>query len=110
MTNTQPRQAYAIGIVGPGVMGRNLALNLAAPGCAVPGYDQGRAKVEARRQESKERGAVRLGSFGGLIFPNLPLRLKPVLTCLAIAAASLLVEFIGSRGDLRCHLDRFLGQ
>lgn len=55
------------------------------------------------------RRAVRVGSFGGLIFPNLPLRLKPVSTCLAIAAASLLVEFIGSLGNLRCHIDRFLG-
>ena len=56
------------------------------------------------------RRAVRVGSFGGLIFPDLSLRLKPVLTCLAIATASLLVEFIGLLGDLRCQIDRFLGQ
>ena len=95
-------------MVGLGVMGRNLVLNLAGHGCAVAGYDQDQAKVEALRQESKERGAVGVGSFEGLIFPNLALCLKPVLSCLANAAASLLVEFIGSLGDLRRHLDRFL--
>ena len=45
-----------------------------------------------------------------LIFPNLALRLKPVLICLAFAAASLLVEFIGPCGDLRCKIERLLGQ
>ena len=95
-------------MVGLGVMGRNLVLNMADHGCAVAGYDQDQATVEALRQESKERGAVHVGSFGGLIFPNLALRLKPVLTCLAIVAASLLVEFIGPFGDLRRQIDGFL--
>jgi 6-phosphogluconate dehydrogenase len=97
-------------MVGLGVLGPNLVLNMADHDCAAAGYDQDQATVEALRQESKERGAVHVGSFGGLIFPDFALRLKPVLTCLAIAAASLLVEFIGPFGDLRCHIDRFLGQ
>jgi hypothetical protein len=33
-----------------GLMGRNLVLNPAAPGCAVAGYHQYQAKVEALRQ------------------------------------------------------------
>ena len=45
----------------------------------------------------------------GLIFPNLPLRLLPVLNCSTVLAASLLVQFIGTLGDLRGHIDRFLG-
>jgi hypothetical protein len=75
---------YAIGL---GVMGRNLVLNMADHGCPVAGYDQDQAKVEALRQESNERGAVHVGSFGGLIFPDLSLRLEPVLNRVAFAAA-----------------------
>ena len=45
----------------------------------------------------------------GLIFPNLVLRLLPVLSCSTVLAASLLVQFIGTFGDLRGHIDRFLG-
>ena len=45
----------------------------------------------------------------GFIFPNLPLRLPPVLNCSTVLAASLLVQFIGTLGDLRGHIDRFLG-
>jgi hypothetical protein len=48
-------------------------------------------------------------SFGRLIFPNLPLRLIPVLNRLAFAMAAPLAQFIGSLGDLRRHSDRFLG-
>jgi 6-phosphogluconate dehydrogenase len=42
-------------MVGLGVMGRNLVLNMADHGCAVAGYDKDPAKVEALRQESAER-------------------------------------------------------
>jgi 6-phosphogluconate dehydrogenase len=34
-------------MVGVGVMGRNLGLNMADPGCAVAGHDKDQAKVEA---------------------------------------------------------------
>ena len=40
MTNQQPQQRYEIGMVGLGVMGRNLVLNMADHGCAVAGYDK----------------------------------------------------------------------
>jgi hypothetical protein len=56
------------------------------------------------------RRAVRVCLFMGFIFPNLALRLKPILTCLAIVAAPLLVAFIGSLGDLWCKIERLYGQ
>ena len=43
------------------------------------------------------------------IFPNLPLRLAPVLNCPTVLAISLLVQFIGTLGDLRGQIDRFFG-
>ena len=49
------QQQYAIGMVGLGVMGRNLVLNMADHGYAVAGYDKDPAKVEVMRRESKER-------------------------------------------------------
>jgi 6-phosphogluconate dehydrogenase len=55
MTNKQPQQRYEIGMVGLGVMGRNLMLNMADHGCAVAGYDKDQTKVEALRKESAER-------------------------------------------------------
>jgi len=45
-------QEYEIGMVGLGVMGRNLVLNMADHGCAVAGYDKDQTKVEALRKES----------------------------------------------------------
>jgi 6-phosphogluconate dehydrogenase len=54
MRNTQPQQRYEIGMVGLGVMGRNLVLNIADHGFSVAGYDKDVAKVEALRQESTE--------------------------------------------------------
>jgi glucose-6-phosphate 1-dehydrogenase len=55
MTNPQPQQTSEIGMVGLGVMGRNLLLNMADHGFAVAGYDMELAKIEAPRQESKQR-------------------------------------------------------
>jgi len=42
---------HELGMVGLGVMGRNLLLNMAGHGFPVAGYDQDPAKVEALRQE-----------------------------------------------------------
>jgi 6-phosphogluconate dehydrogenase len=56
MNNTPPQQRHEIGMVGLGVMGRNLLLNMAEHGFSVAGYDKDQAKVEALRRESKERG------------------------------------------------------
>ena len=42
-------------MVGLGVMGRNLLLNMADHGTSVAGYDKDPAKVQALRQESAEK-------------------------------------------------------
>jgi 6-phosphogluconate dehydrogenase len=70
MTNKQPPQRYEIGMVGLGVMGRNLVLNMADHGFSVTGYDKDPVKVAALRQESKERdvhGAADIMEFIGLL-------------------------------------------
>src|ERR1035441_9774177 len=59
-----------IGMVGLGVMGCNLLLNMADHGFSVAGYDKDAAKVEALRQESKERdvrGAADIKEFIALL-------------------------------------------
>jgi len=70
MTNPQPQQTSEIGMVGLGVMGRNLLLNMADHGFPVAGYDMDLAKVEALRQESKQRkvrGAANIQDFIALL-------------------------------------------
>jgi NAD binding domain of 6-phosphogluconate dehydrogenase len=52
----QLQQRYEIGVVGLGVMGRNLLLNMADHEFTVAGYDKDQAKVEVLRNESKECG------------------------------------------------------
>jgi 6-phosphogluconate dehydrogenase len=46
---------YEIGMVGLGVMGRNLLLNMADHGYSVVGFDTDKSKVEALRQEGKNQ-------------------------------------------------------
>jgi 6-phosphogluconate dehydrogenase len=68
MKNTQPTQEYEIGMVGLGVMGRNLLLNMADHGFSVAGYDKDADKVKALRQEAGEgdvRGAIEIKEFIG---------------------------------------------
>src|SRR5665213_583363 len=48
-------QQYEIGMVGLGVMGRNLVLNMADKGFSAAGYDKDNAKVEALWKESDKR-------------------------------------------------------
>ena len=70
MRNQRPQQRYEISMVGLGVMGRNLVLNMADHGFAVAGYDKDAAKVEALRQESKGhdvRGAANIKEFIALL-------------------------------------------
>jgi sorbitol-specific phosphotransferase system component IIBC len=55
MTNIQSQQHYEIGMVGLGVVGRNLLLNMADRGFSTAGFDEDHAKVEALREESKDR-------------------------------------------------------
>jgi len=49
------KQKYNIGMVGLGVMGRNLVLNIADHGYAVSGYDNDLSKVEELRIEAGSR-------------------------------------------------------
>jgi 6-phosphogluconate dehydrogenase len=70
MTNKQPQQRYEIGMVGLGVMGRNIVLNMADHGFSVAGYDKDQAKVEALRKESAQRnigGAANVLDFIALL-------------------------------------------
>ena len=70
MTKEHSQQQYEIGMVGLGVMGRNLVLNMADHGFSVAGYDKDPAKVEALRQESAERdirGAADIKDFIALL-------------------------------------------
>jgi 6-phosphogluconate dehydrogenase len=48
-------QNYEIGMVGLGVMGRNLLLNMADHGHSVAGYDKDAAQVAALRREAEKR-------------------------------------------------------
>jgi 6-phosphogluconate dehydrogenase len=70
MTNIQSQQQYEIGVVGLDVVGRNLLLNLADRGFSTAGYDEDQAKVEALREESRDRavsGAADMKEFIALL-------------------------------------------
>src|SRR5689334_5894439 len=55
MTNYKAQQEHDLGMVGLGVMGRNLVLNMSDHGFSVAGYDKDATKVAALRKESAER-------------------------------------------------------
>jgi len=72
MTNKQPQQQYEIGMIGLGVMGRNLVLNMADHGFSVAGYDKDPKQVEALRKESTDPdicGAENINDFIALLRP-----------------------------------------
>ena len=86
-------------MVGLGVMGCNLVLNMADHGCAVAGYDKDQPKVEALRQESKERdvrGTANLLDFIALLR-------KPRAIMLLVPAGAPVDSVIK---DLLPHLDK----
>src|SRR5664280_2421550 len=63
-------QQLEVGMVGLGVMGRNLLLNMSYHGHSVAGYDKDAAKVAALRQEAENRdirGAADIKKFIGLL-------------------------------------------
>ena len=72
---------YEIGMVGLGVMGRNLLLNMADHGYSVVGYDKDAAQVAALRQEAEHRdirGTKTLAEFiGRLRVPRAVIMLVP---------------------------------
>jgi 6-phosphogluconate dehydrogenase len=55
MGNKNLKKQYEIGMVGLGVMGRNLLLNMADHGFSVAGYDNDPTKVKALRNEAEKR-------------------------------------------------------
>jgi len=61
MANRILKQEYEIGMVGLGVMGRNLLLNMADHGFSVAGYDNDPTKVEALRKEAEKRDILCTG-------------------------------------------------
>jgi 6-phosphogluconate dehydrogenase len=70
MTDIQSQQQSEIGMVGLGVMGRNLLLNMADHGHSVTGYDKDTTKVAALRQEAENRdirGAADIKEFIALL-------------------------------------------
>ncbi len=58
---------YAVGMIGLGVMGRNLVLNIADHGFAVAGYDRDAGKVDELGREAAERPVLGVRSAGELI-------------------------------------------
>ena len=99
MANKQPHQQYEIGMVGLGVMGRNLVLNMADHGFSTAGYDKDAVKVEALRQESMEhdvRGAANILDFIALLR-------KPRAVIMLVPAGAPVDSVIK---DLLPHLDK----
>ncbi len=54
---------YELGLIGLGVMGRNLLLNMADSGFAVAGYDKDAAKVDALAQEAEKHEILGAGDL-----------------------------------------------
>jgi 6-phosphogluconate dehydrogenase len=81
MQHGMTSQHCEIGMVGLGVMGRNLALNMADHGFPVAGYDKDAAKIKALREESMKRdvrGAADIKEFIGLLrLPRAVMMLVP---------------------------------
>ena len=99
MTSDQPQQRYEIGMIGLGVMGCNLVLNMADHGFSVAGYDNDPAKVTALRQEAEDRdvrGTADIQEFIALLR-------KPRSVMLLVPAGAPVDSVIK---DLLPHLDK----
>ncbi len=59
--------SYDLGMVGLGVMGRNLLLNMADNGFAVAGYDKDEKKVNALKDEGKDKKVIGVKSIDEFI-------------------------------------------
>jgi 6-phosphogluconate dehydrogenase len=99
MTNMQPQQQCAIGMIGLGVMGRNLVLNIAGHGFSVAGYDKDASQVEALRQESADLSICVAANIPDFI----ALLRKPRAVMMLVPAGAPVDSVIK---DLLPHLDR----
>ncbi len=94
MTTKQPPQEYEIGMVGLGVMGRNLLLNMADHDFSVAGFDRDLIKVTALRQEAEHRdirGVESVSEFVGLLrAPRAVMMLVPAGAAVAAVIHDLL--------------------
>jgi 6-phosphogluconate dehydrogenase len=95
-------QHYEIGMVGLGVMGRNLLLNMADHGFPVAGFDKDSAKVKALRQETGRgdtHGAADIEEFIALLrHPRAVMMLVPAGTPVDSVIKDLLPHL--DKGDL----------
>ncbi len=75
------KKGYKLGMVGLGVMGRNLVLNMADRGFAVSGYDKDPEKVQKLDEESKNKNAcgfIKVEEFvASLAQPRIVMMLVP---------------------------------
>jgi 6-phosphogluconate dehydrogenase len=93
------QENYEIGMVGLGVMGRNMLLNMAEHGFAVAGYDKDPARVAQLRDEAGDlpvRGADNVAEFVALLK-------KPRAVMMLVPAGPIVDSVIH---DLLPHLDQ----
>ena len=97
------KEAYDIGMIGLGVMGRNLVLNMADHGNSVAGYDKDESKVTTLEKDAGDRkiySAKELKEF-------IKVLKKPRAVMLLVPAGKIVDSVIS---ELLPHLDkRFLG-
>ena len=98
MKNTPAPPGAEIGMIGLGVMGRNLALNIADHGYTMAGYDLDPAKAGALRKEAADR---RISGDANL--PDFIARLRQPRALLLLVPAGAPVDSVIK--DLRPHLD-----
>jgi len=82
-------ERHEIGMIGLGVMGRNMLLNMADHGFPVAGYDKDPGKVEALQKESAEHdihGVANIKDFIGLLRRPRAIMIRDVSTNCRIRA------------------------
>jgi len=99
MTNKQPQQQCEIGMVGLGVMGRNLVLNMADHGFSVAGYDKDLKQIAALQKESADRDICAAENTNGFIA-----LLRPPRAVMMLVPAGAPVDSVIK--DLLPHLDK----
>ena len=95
-------QTYRLGMVGLGVMGRNLLLNMADHGFAVAGYDKDRGRVTALLQEAGTPAGQRAAIGGAAAPEQFIAMLRPPRAVMILVPAGPVVDAV--IGDLLPHL------